>query len=89
MLLKVKFLGHEKGSNTIKPIPSKIEAIKRIPSPKEKKDVMQFLGSVNVYSKFVEKLHINLKPLNTLLQDDVKFQWTPELEKNFRTLKTQ
>ena len=54
MLLKVKFLGHEIGNNTIKPIPSKIEAIKRIPSPKEKKDVMQFLGSVNLYSKFIE-----------------------------------
>ena len=40
MLLKVKFLGHEIGNNTIKPIPSKSEAIKRIPSPKEKKDVM-------------------------------------------------
>ena len=63
MSLKVKLLGHERGNNTIKPIPSKIEAIKRIPSPKEKKDVMQFLGSVNFSSKFVEKLYINLKPL--------------------------
>ena len=72
MLLKVKFLGHETGNNTIKPILSKIEAIKRIPSPKEKKDVMQFLGCVNFYSK----------PLYTLLHDDVKLQWTPELEKN-------
>ena len=42
MLLKVKFLGHEIGNNTIKPIPSKLESIKIIPSPKEKKDVMQF-----------------------------------------------
>ena len=41
---------------------------------------MQFLGSVNFYSKFLEKLHINLKPLYTLLHDDIKFQWTPELE---------
>ena len=67
MLLKVKFLEHEIGNNTIKPTPSKIEP---------------FLGSVNFYSKFVEKLHINLKPLYTLLHDDVKFQWTPELEMN-------
>ena len=81
MLLKVKFLEHEIGNNTVKPISSKIEAIKRIPSPKEMKDVMQFLGSVNFYSKFVEKLHINLEPLYTLLHDDVKCQWTPELEK--------
>ena len=72
-LHKVKFLGYEIENNTIKPIPSKIEAIKRIPSPKEKKDVMQFSGSVNFYSKFIEKLHIGLKPLYTLLQNDVKF----------------
>ena len=80
MLLKLKFLGHEIGNNTIKLIPSKIDAIKRIPSPKEKKDVMQFLGSVNFYSKFIEKLQINLKPLVTLLHDDVQFQWTPEFK---------
>ena len=82
MLLKVKFLGHEVGNNTIKPIPSKIESTKRIPSPKEKKYVMQFLASVNSHSNIVGKLHINFKPLYTLLHDDVKFQWTPELEKN-------
>ena len=87
MLLKLKFLGHEIGNNTIRPIPSKSEAIKRIPFSKEKKDVMQFLGSVNFYSKFVEKLHINLKPLYTFLHDDVKFQWTPELEKIFQNVK--
>ena len=63
MLLKVKFLGHEIGNNTIKPVPSKIEAIKRIPSPKDKKDVMQFLGSANSYYKFIEKLQRNIKPL--------------------------
>ena len=89
MLLKVMFLGHETGNNTIKPVPSKIEAIKRIPSPKEKKDVMQLLGSVNFYSKFIEKLHIDFKPLYTLLHDDVKFQWTPELGKLFQHVKNK
>ena len=44
MLLKVKFLGHEIGNNTIKPIPSKIDAIERIPSPKEKKTLRNFLA---------------------------------------------
>ena len=80
-------MGHEIENNTIKPIPSKIEAIKKISSPKEKKDVMQFLGSVNIYSKFIEKLYINLKPLYTLIHDDVNFQWTPELEKIIRDVK--
>ena len=49
---------------------------------------MHFLGSVNVYSKFIEKLHINLKPLYTLLHDDIKFQWTPELEKIFQDVRS-
>ena len=89
MLLKVKFLGHEIGNNTIKPIPSKSEAIKRKPSPKEKKDVMQFLGSVNFHSKFIEKLHINLKQLYTLLHGDVKFNGHPNWKKYSKRLKTQ
>ena len=36
MLLKVKFLGHEIGNNTINPIPSKIEAIKNNSQEKRK-----------------------------------------------------
>ena len=87
MLQKVKFLGHEIRNNTIKPIHSKIEAIKNIPSPRTKQDVMQFLGTINFYSKYIEKLHINLKPLYNLLHDDIIFQWTPELEKIFNTIK--
>ena len=50
---------------------------------------MQFLGGVNFYSKFIETLLINLKPLNTSLHVDVKFQWTPELEKIFRDVKNK
>ena len=47
MLLEVKFLGHEIGNNTIKPITSKIEAIKRIPSPKEKKMLCKLLFKIH------------------------------------------
>ena len=44
MLLKVNFLGHEISNNTIKPIPSKIDAIKKIPSPKKRKMLCNFLA---------------------------------------------
>ena len=30
---------------------------------------------------------MNIKPLYTLLHDDIKFQWTPELEKIFQDVK--
>ena len=42
MLLKVKFLGHEIGYNTIKPMHSKIAAIHKIPSPTVKVALMRF-----------------------------------------------
>ena len=49
MLQKVKFLGHDIGNNTIKPIHSKTEAIKNIPSPRTKQDVMQFLENYKFF----------------------------------------
>ena len=61
MLLKVNFLGHEIGYNTIKPIHSKPAAIHKIPSPTGKVALMNFIGALNFYTKFIEKLHINLK----------------------------
>ena len=66
MLLKVKFLGHEIAYNTMKPIHSKIAAIHRSPSPTGKVALMSFIGALNFYTKFIEKLHINLKPFYDL-----------------------
>ena len=88
MLLKVKFLEHEIGYNTIKPIHSKITAIHKIPSPTGKVALMSFIGALNFYTKFIEKLHINLKPFYDLLHENTPWKWTDEHERLFQTLKT-
>ena len=87
MLLKVKFLGHEIGYNTIKPIHSKIAAIHKIPSPTGKVALMSFIGALNFYTKFIEKLHINLKPFYDLLHENTPWKWTDEHESLFQKLK--
>ena len=69
LLLKVKFLGHEIGYNTIKPIHSKVAALYKLPSPTGKVDLMSFLGALNFHTKLIENLHINLKPVNDLLHE--------------------
>ena len=69
MLLKVKFLEQEIDYNTIKPIHSKIAAIHKISSPTGKVALMSFIGALNFYTKFIEKLHINLEPFYDLLHD--------------------
>ena len=87
MLLKVKFLGHEIGYNTIKPIHSKIAAIHKIPSPTGKVALMSFIGALNFYTEFIEKLHINLKPFYDLLHENTPLKWTDEHESLFQKLK--
>ena len=88
MLLKVKFLGHEIDYNTIKPIHSKITAIHKIPSTTGKFALMSFIGALNFYTKFIEKLHINLKPFYGLLHENTPWKWTEDHERLFQTLKT-
>ena len=87
MLLKVQFLGHEIGYNSIKPIHSKIAAIHKIPSPTGKVALMSFIGALNFYTKFIEKLHINLKPFYDLLHENTHWNWTDEYESLFQKLK--
>ena len=87
MLLKVKFLGHEIGYNTIKPIHSKIAAIHKIPSPTGKVALMSFIGALNFYTKIIEKLHINLKPFYDLLHENTPWKRTDEHESLFQKLK--
>ena len=84
MLLKVKFLGHEIGYNTIKPIHSKIAAIHIIPSPTGKVALMSFIGALNFYTNFIEKLHINLKPFYDLLLENTPWKRTDEHESLFK-----
>ena len=87
MLLKVKFLGHEIGYNTIKPIHLKLAAIHKIPSPTGKVALMSFIGALNFYTKLIEKLHINFKPIYDLLHENTPWKWTDEHESLFQKLK--
>ena len=90
MLLKVKFLGQGSGDNTIKPLPSKISknaAIHKIPSPTGKVALMNFIGALNFYTKFIEKLHFNLKLFYDLLHENTPWKWTDEHESLFQKLK--
>ena len=88
MLLKDKFLGHEIGCNTSKPIHSKSAAIQKIPSPSGKVALMSFIGALNFYTKFIEKLHINPKSLYDLLYGNTLWNWTEEHEPLFQSLKS-
>ena len=48
---------------------------------------MSFIGALTFYTKFIEKLHINLKPFYDLLHENTPWKWTDEHESLFQKLK--
>ena len=63
MLSTVKYLGLEIGFKTIETIQCKIAAVHKVFSPNTKIELMRFIGSRSFYSKFIDELHVDIKPL--------------------------
>ena len=51
----IQYLGHIVSGEGITPVPEKLESIQNILSPKTPKEVMQFLGLIGYYQKFVPR----------------------------------
>lgn len=84
---KISFLGYEIGEGTFSPNDANVETIKKIVPPCNIKQLQGFLGSVNVYNKFIHNYAKLRKPLNNLLKKDVKWVWDDECQKAYETLK--
>ncbi|GFV46463.1 transposon Ty3-I Gag-Pol polyprotein [Trichonephila clavipes] len=51
--------------------------------------LMRFLGSVNVYNKFIDSYAKVREPLNQLLKKDKQWDWTAECQTAFELLKNK
>ena len=72
---EIQYLGHILGTEGIKPVPAKTEAIKAMHPPVNPKQVRTFLGLVGYYRKFIKNFAKIAKPLTMLTQMDIKFEW--------------
>ena len=64
--MSIKFFGLILSRNGVSPDPSKIEALKKLPEPKDEKLLQSFLGMVNYLSRFdpnIANLTHNLREL--------------------------
>lgn len=68
--------------------PSKIAAIQEWAVPNSVKDVRSFMGFVNFYRPFVERLSLVAKPLFDLTVKGSKFKWEDQHQKSFDTIKS-
>ena len=83
----IQYLGHLLSEEGIQPLPEKLESISKMPTPKNQKEVKQFLGLIGYYRKFVPRFADISRVLNKLTRKDEEFKWTPECDKCFNMLK--
>ena len=67
--------------------PVKLKGMKEWPTPSMVKQLRAFLGFKNFYHLFIEKFSEIAMPLNGLLKKNVPFEWSPECQEAFLTLK--
>lgn len=81
---ELKYLGYVVDENGLHVDPEKVEAMLRIPSPSNVKEVRQFLGVVSWYRRFVENFSTLVAPLTNLLKKNRKFLWDSSCEEAFQ-----
>ncbi|GFV76614.1 transposon Tf2-6 polyprotein [Trichonephila clavipes] len=81
--------GYEIKEGCITPDNQNIETIKKLQPPKNVKQLQSFLGSVNVYNKFIDSYAKIREPLNKLLKKDKQWEWSAECQTAFELLKNK
>ena len=80
-------INHSHTREGIQPVPTKVNAIKNLAEPTNKKQLRRFIGMVNYYrDMWVRRSHV-LSPLTELTSKDAKFVWTDKHRKAFNTMK--
>ena len=84
---KVKYLGHSFSEDKIEPDSDRIEAIKQMGQPKNKKDLQKFLGVINYVRQFIPNMSELTAPLRELIKKNVIFDWTQRHTEAFNKIK--
>jgi hypothetical protein len=84
---KGKLLGHLIYKDEITIDASRVEAIKKIPLPKDKKSLQYLFGKMNFVRGFILNFTEIVKPINKLLNKDSCFKWENEGKLFFQCIK--
>ena len=71
----------------VSPDPARLEAIQLMDSPKNKKQVREFLGMVRTMDSWCPEISARSNMMRTLSNKDTRFMWSPEHEAEFVRLK--
>ena len=83
----IEFYGFVFGKDGISPDVKKVEAVKKMETPKTAKEVRSFLGLTNYVSRFIPQYANITKPLRDLTKKDTPWMWKEEQQEAFEKLK--
>lgn len=83
---EIEYLGHVISSQGVATDPTKIEIIKKWPSPKSVTQLMAFLGLTGYYRRFIQGYGVICIPLFDALKKDA-FIWSATQEQAFTNIK--
>ena len=67
--------------------PGRVEAIKAIVLPHNKKAMQSFLGKINFVRRFISDFAEIVKPLQEMIKKDANFKWSKERKEAFDKIK--
>ena len=69
------------------PTPKKFKAIQALTVPKTRKQLRQFIGTINFYRDMWQKCSEIIAPLIALTSNNVKYEWKDDHQKCFDAIK--
>ena len=86
---RVPFLGHIISKNGLEADPDKIAAVEKFPIPTNPTEVKSFLGLCSYYRRYVQNFAEIAQPLLKASEVTANFNWAPEAQDAFETLKSR
>ena len=80
-------LGHKISERGIEVDKAKVDAIEKMPCPKDIKGIRSFLGHVGFYRRFIKDFSKISRPLTSLSQKHIPFVFDDDCLEAFETLK--
>ena len=84
---KVNFLGYELSIEGVKPIPDRLEFIKKFSKPENKVQLQRFIGVCTYYRQFTVRHSNLLEPFRDLLKEKKIWIWTDDHDQAFENMK--
>lgn len=84
---QVEYLGYIVTTEGIVPDPKKVAAVRDFMVPKDLKTLRSFLGLASYYRRFISSFSKIAAPLFELTRKDTPYEWSPECQTAFSSLK--